>query len=298
MTTVRTLPALPLSTPGDELPSSTVIAHNASLHSDNKIHDDEVAKKYGFAGGLVPGVTVYAHMVAPLAEALGERWLTIGTATVAFVQPLYEQQMAVSRATVLEVNSGESGDAVAFDIRTENSAGERCGTGTATVTSKPARGPVEVPDYVNVDPGSPPDPRPDLRLETASVGTVLARLVAPTTAEVARDYAQNVFDNNGLFTESSIWGPPLMHPGWLLSECNRIFTQSYSFGPWIHTRSQIRYLGPALAGRTFTFHGRLAEVYERRLHHYAVLDIFCIDDHGRQVMQVQHTAIFKVHPKT
>ena len=297
MTTIRTLLPLPQFTHGDELPPTTVTAHNASLHSDNKIHDDAVAKKYGFAGGLVPGVTVYAYMVAPLAEALGERWLTTGAATVTFVQPLYEQQMAVSRATVLEVNSGESGDAVVFDIRAENAAGERCGTGTATVTSEPLGGPVDVPDYVELNPAQPRDPRPELRLETAPVGTALARLVAPTTAEFARDYAQNVFDNNHLFTEGSIWGPPLMHPGWLLSECNRIFTQSYSFGPWIHTRSQIRYLGPALAGRTFTFHGRLSDVYERRQHHYAVLDIFCIDDQGQQVMQVQHTAIFKVHPK-
>lgn len=297
MTSSRTLPPLPAFSVGEELTPSMVTAHNASLHSDNKIHDDEVAKRYGFAGGLVPGVTVFAYMVGPLACALGERWLTSGEALVTFVQPIYEQQSATSRATVLEVRRGDGGGRIVFDIRAENAAGDRCGTGTATVSSREPDGPVEPPDYVQIDPGPAPSARPELQLESAPVGEVLARLVVPTTVETARDYASAVFDKNPLFILGSSWGPPLMHPGWLLSECNRIFTQSFSFGPWIHTRSHIRYLGPALAGRSFTFHGRMAEAYERRQHHYAVLDIFCLDDQGQQVMQVQHTAIFRVHPK-
>jgi acyl dehydratase len=126
---------------------------------------------------------------------------------------------------------------------------------------------------------------------------VLARLVKPTSADEAAEYAAGLFDVNPLFHDKSPWGPPLMHPGWLLSNANSIFTQSFAFGPWIHTRSEIRYFGPALAGRTFTLHARLSEAYERREHHYAVLDQFCLDDHDLPVMQVRHTAIFKVHPK-
>ena len=36
-----------------------VRAHNIAADSENKIHDDSVARQYGFAGGLVPGVVVY-----------------------------------------------------------------------------------------------------------------------------------------------------------------------------------------------------------------------------------------------
>jgi hypothetical protein len=35
-----------------------VSAYNTSKHSENKMHDDSVAKRYGFDGGLVPGVDV------------------------------------------------------------------------------------------------------------------------------------------------------------------------------------------------------------------------------------------------
>ena len=39
-----------------------VQACNLSHASENKIHDDEIARRFGFQGGLVPGVEVYAYM--------------------------------------------------------------------------------------------------------------------------------------------------------------------------------------------------------------------------------------------
>ena len=48
-----------------------VEAYNTSKESDNKIHDDATAKKFGFAGGLVPGVDVYAYLTHPAAARWG-----------------------------------------------------------------------------------------------------------------------------------------------------------------------------------------------------------------------------------
>ena len=42
-----------------------VRAFNTAVASENKIHDDTVARRYGFSGGLVPGVEVYAYMTHP-----------------------------------------------------------------------------------------------------------------------------------------------------------------------------------------------------------------------------------------
>ncbi|HEY3142742.1 MAG TPA: hypothetical protein VGJ86_16500, partial [Acidimicrobiales bacterium] len=53
----------------------TLVAKNTATTSANKIHDDEVAQRYGFRGGLVPGVDVYAYLTHPLAEAWGIDWL-------------------------------------------------------------------------------------------------------------------------------------------------------------------------------------------------------------------------------
>jgi hypothetical protein len=38
-----------------------VEAYNLSHASENKIHDEAIARKLGFSGGLVPGVEVYAY---------------------------------------------------------------------------------------------------------------------------------------------------------------------------------------------------------------------------------------------
>ena len=46
-----------------------VEAYNTAKQSENKIHDDAVARQYGFSGGLVPGVEVLAYMMhAPIAR--------------------------------------------------------------------------------------------------------------------------------------------------------------------------------------------------------------------------------------
>src|SRR5947208_2802960 len=39
-----------------------VSAYNTAHDSENKIHDDSVARRFGFGGGLVPGVDVYGYM--------------------------------------------------------------------------------------------------------------------------------------------------------------------------------------------------------------------------------------------
>ena len=36
-----------------------VVAFNTAHDSENKIHDDATARRFGFGGGLVPGVDVY-----------------------------------------------------------------------------------------------------------------------------------------------------------------------------------------------------------------------------------------------
>src|SRR4029453_19041946 len=66
----------------EPLPEYHVKARNTSPSSENKIHDEHIARQYGFRGALVPGVTVYASLTHPLVEAFGAAWLERGTANV------------------------------------------------------------------------------------------------------------------------------------------------------------------------------------------------------------------------
>src|SRR5215212_7877734 len=53
-------------------------AFNTATASTNKIHDDDVAREYGFRGGLVPGVDVYAYLTHLPVREWGRAWLEDG----------------------------------------------------------------------------------------------------------------------------------------------------------------------------------------------------------------------------
>ena len=65
-------------------------ALNTAPDSENQIHSDELAKEYGFKGGLVPGVTVSAYLLHPVIESLGRPWLERGYANCKITSPLYD----------------------------------------------------------------------------------------------------------------------------------------------------------------------------------------------------------------
>jgi acyl dehydratase len=57
------------------------------------MHNDDTAPKYGFRGGLVPGVGVYGYMAPLMAAAFDPDWLTRGHAEVRFLKPVYDGEV-------------------------------------------------------------------------------------------------------------------------------------------------------------------------------------------------------------
>src|SRR5947209_17837712 len=79
-------------------------AFNASKESENKIHEDAVAQRFGFRGGLVPGVDVYAYMTHLPVQRWGRAWLERGTAECRLIKPVYDGDTAV--VTAVEAADG------------------------------------------------------------------------------------------------------------------------------------------------------------------------------------------------
>ena len=84
-----------------------VSAYNTSKQSENKIHDDTVARRFGFSGGLVPGVDVMAYMMHLPVEKWGRAFLERGLIDARFVKPVYDGEIA-------EVTGAESNGALAI----------------------------------------------------------------------------------------------------------------------------------------------------------------------------------------
>src|SRR5712691_5614523 len=110
--------------PGAELPEFHVSAAAPTEPRENKIHEDDVARQYGFKGGLVPGVTVYGWLTHPVVEALGAEWLEGGSFRTRFAKPIYFDEPAVIRAR----GASRTGDRVTIEAVAHNAAGEICGS--------------------------------------------------------------------------------------------------------------------------------------------------------------------------
>src|SRR5205807_5044808 len=86
-----------------------VEAFNTARASENKIHDDAVARRFGFGGGLVPGVDVYAYMTHLPLRRWGRVWLERGSADCRFIKPVYDGEIAT-------VTASETADALVIEV--------------------------------------------------------------------------------------------------------------------------------------------------------------------------------------
>src|SRR6202000_1076783 len=71
-----------------------VEAYNTAKQSENKMHDDAVARRFGFSGGLVPGVDVMAYMMHVPVAKWGRPFLERGLIEARFVKPVYDGEIA------------------------------------------------------------------------------------------------------------------------------------------------------------------------------------------------------------
>src|SRR5262249_8415346 len=134
-----------------------VTAFNTAKASENKIHDDAVARRFGFGGGLVPGVDVYAYMVHQPVAHWGRAWLERGAAECRFHKPVYDGDIATVQAT-------QTAHELVLGV---DSHGELGPTGRAASPDSPAP-PSDFPE-----PPPPPAERPPASEGTLAVGTLL-----------------------------------------------------------------------------------------------------------------------------
>src|SRR5712672_4641435 len=112
-----------------------VSAYNTAKLSENKMHDDSVARRFGFSGGLVPGVDVMAYMMHQPVAKWGRAFLERGLIDARFVKPVYDGELA-------DVTAEESNGVLSIEVK---SRGQLCATGTASLPA--AAPPVSISDF-------------------------------------------------------------------------------------------------------------------------------------------------------
>jgi hypothetical protein len=251
-----------------------VRAFNTATASTNKIHDDEVARRFGFRGGLVPGVDVYAYLCHLPAERWGRPWLERGTMSARFASPVYD-------GDEVEVVGTPDGDA-ALDLAVTDPTEARCAEGRASL-----------PDETPPQPAAHDWPAGDLPEAIPPVTAELlttkpfGRLTVTFRAERAREYLDDIREDLPLFRDEG-WA----HPGWLLRFANYVLTANVRLGPWIHVESAVQLWGTVSDGDVVETRAVVTGEYERKGHRFVDLDVLQLVD-GRAVTRTAHTAIYR-----
>src|SRR5690242_18285650 len=122
------------------LETHVVEAYNTAKQSENKMHDDAVASRFGFRGGLVPGVDVMAYMMHLPVAKWGRAFLERGLIEARFIKPVYDGEVA-------NVTGQESNGTLSIEVE---SRGLVCATGAASLPG--AAAPVSISDYPLIAP--------------------------------------------------------------------------------------------------------------------------------------------------
>jgi hypothetical protein len=258
------------------------VAFNHATESENRIHADDVAKQYGFRGGLVPGVTVYAYLVTPAVRVWGLDWLTSGTASVVLRKPLYD-------GAEFDVSVGaEANDEYAVEL--VDAEGVLCAHGrigppgaavgeTARRGDAPA-GPVEqIPEAT----------RPQLeRLRESGLGAVTFEWPGRTDFErYTRDLEAMpdcVRPDRGGYA----------HPGYTLGIANWALSRNVRLGPWIHVQSDVRNHAPIPRGSRLVAEARVTDLFARGGHEFVDLDVAVYIEPDQLALFAQHRAIYRL----
>jgi hypothetical protein len=253
-------------------------AHNTATHSGNKIHDDAVARRFGFGGGLVPGVDLYAYLTHPPAEAWGLDWLERGTMHARFSKPVYEGDTV----RVIPLDHAEDDDGVRTRLELRNSDDEVCATGAASLPRR-APEPPALDRWLEVlQAESPPAASPT----TLRVGRQLGLSLHGFHADRAAEYLDDVRETLPIYRSARV-----AHPGWLLRDANYVLSRNVRLGPWIHVESTAQHHRLVHDGDSVATSAIVTAEWEHKGHRFVTLDVAVIAA-DELATRISHTAIY------
>jgi len=73
------------------------VAVNTAPDSENAMHANDVANRYGFRGGLVPGTDVFGYICQAFEEQYGQDWRSQGWGELRLIRPFYDGETVIVR---------------------------------------------------------------------------------------------------------------------------------------------------------------------------------------------------------
>ncbi len=243
----------------------TAQAFNQVPDSANQIHGDELAKQYGFTGGLVPGVTISAYLIHPAVEAWGLQWLTRGAAHVRVRSPLYDRES-------FEVFIAEQGES---SYRAEL---KRAGGIVSAVAEVGLPEPMEAPPSRRGDPIAEPDyagpaASPESWTRLQRHGCQAFRYLWPAEHEM-RTYLRDECKMPEILQPA---GGGYANMSFILGCSNWILASNAYMNPWVHLETRSQNFQPVPAGTAIVAEMTVVDFYEKKGHEFVDVDVALFD---------------------
>lgn len=250
-----------------------LIAFNTATESENKIHDDEVAGRFGFTGGLVPGVDVFAYAAHIPVAHWGRDWLSQGGMHARFLKPVYDGDDTTAHG------EADGNDMLSLSV---TARGVTCATGSATrLETGPA--PALLPSADMPDAAT----RPKASFDSLKPGQVLGTLHEIYLKDAGLQHLKDTREDPALFD-----GGAIANPAWMLRRWNYVLALNVRLGPWIHTESRIRLHDLLRDGEAVETRAVVHDNVEKGGHLIVSLDV-TTSAHHRLVMSGRHWAIYE-----
>ncbi len=250
-----------------------VSAYNTSKHSENKMHDDTVAKRYGFVGGLVPGVDVMAYMMHLPVAKWGRDFLERGLIEARFVKPVYDGELT-------NVTGEERHGVLAIQVE---SRGELCATGTASL---PAAAPsFSLSDFVDV---AAVAERKPVDANSYALNKWLGPIPRSWAADAAKEYLADIRETETIYSREG-----LGHPGLLPRVMNKVLVDNAIMGPWIHVGTRMQLLSAGRIGDELTARAKVIGNYDKKGHRFVELDALVVANGKTPLAHCHHIAIYQ-----
>ncbi|MDB5652534.1 MAG: hypothetical protein JWQ94_147 [Tardiphaga sp.] len=249
-----------------------VEAFNTAKASENKMHDDRVARKFGFNGGLVPGVDVLAYMMHPPVLAWGRDFLERGLIEARFTKPVYDGE------TVL-VTAEAVGDGLILQVE----GGDVRATGTASLTPQPPK--FALADFPDIEPVAA---RAPVDASSYALHKWLGSAPRCWPQDAAAEYLAEVREADPIYAREG-----LTHPGVLQRIMNKVLVDNAILGPWIHVGSRMQLLSAASLDDELVARARVTANYEKKGHRFVELDALIVANGTTPVAHCQHVAIYQ-----
>ena len=250
-----------------------VQAFNTAKLSENKMHDDTVARRFGFNGGLVPGVDVMAYMIHLPVAKWGRAFLDRGFIEARFIKPVYDGESA-------DVTGVESEGVLTIAVE---SRGQLCAAGTASL---PPSAPVVLLSAF-LETAGVSERRP-VDATSYQLGKWLGTAPRTWPGEAAQQYLTDVRERDPIYAREG-----LGHPGLVQRVMNRVLVDNAILGPWIHVGSRMQLLNCISDGDELTARAKVTANYEKKGHRFAEFDALVVANGKTPVAHCQHTAIYQ-----